>query len=90
MARESINMTWPPGYGNTQCMPGPALEPYRKKMYLACKTGKRTTSGTQTELEESFRALKTDYFDVYQPHGLDDPDEIKTVFGPSGVWASSP
>jgi predicted aldo/keto reductase-like oxidoreductase len=29
--------------------------------------------------------LKTDYFDVYQFHGLDDPDEIKTVFGPGGA-----
>jgi aryl-alcohol dehydrogenase-like predicted oxidoreductase len=74
-----------PSYGQAQYILGPALEPYRGKVHLACKTGKRTASEAQAELEESLRALKTDYFDVYQLHGLDDPEEIKTVFGPGGA-----
>jgi len=74
-----------PSYGNAQYVLGPALEPYRKKVFLACKTQKRTAVGAQTELEESFKALKTDYFDVYQFHGLDDPEDIKVVFGPGGA-----
>ncbi|GAH70902.1 unnamed protein product, partial [marine sediment metagenome] len=28
-----------PGYGNAEIMLGPALEPYRKNVFLACKTG---------------------------------------------------
>ncbi len=74
-----------PSYGNAQYMLGPALEPYRKNVFLACKTGKRTADEARAELEESLRALKTDYFDVYQLHGLDDPEEIKTVFAPGGA-----
>jgi aryl-alcohol dehydrogenase-like predicted oxidoreductase len=74
-----------PSYGQAQYILGPALEPYRKRVHLACKTGKRTAAEAQAELDESLRALKTDYFDVYQLHGLDDADEIKTVFGPGGA-----
>jgi aryl-alcohol dehydrogenase-like predicted oxidoreductase len=74
-----------PSYGNSQYVLGPALEPYRKDVYLACKTGMRTAPEAQAELEESLRALKTDYFDLYQLHGLDEPEEIKTVFAPGGA-----
>jgi aryl-alcohol dehydrogenase-like predicted oxidoreductase len=30
-----------PSYGDAQQMLGPALEPYRRNVFLACKTGKR-------------------------------------------------
>ena len=30
-----------PSYGNAEEMLGPALEPYRKDVFLACKTGER-------------------------------------------------
>jgi predicted aldo/keto reductase-like oxidoreductase len=52
---------------------------------LACKTVKRTAKEAQEDLEESLRALKTDYLDIYQLHGLDDPTDIATVFGPGGA-----
>lgn len=74
-----------PSYGNAQYILGPALAPYRKKVYLACKTEKRDAKCSLEQLHESFKALKTDYFDVYQLHGLDDPEEIKTVFAPGGA-----
>jgi len=74
-----------PTYGNAQYALGPALAPYRKAAFLACKTRMRTAKEAQAELEESLRALKTDYFDVYQLHGLDDPEEIKIAFGPGGA-----
>ena len=31
-----------PSYGDAEIKLGPALEPYRKNVFLACKTGKRT------------------------------------------------
>jgi predicted aldo/keto reductase-like oxidoreductase len=74
-----------PSYGKAQYILGPALEPHRKEVYLACKTGKRDAKGAKMELEESLKALRTDYFDNYQLHGLDDPKEIATVFAPGGA-----
>jgi predicted aldo/keto reductase-like oxidoreductase len=74
-----------PAYGNAQYVLGPALKPYRNNVYLACKTQKRTAKEARMELEESFRALKTDYFDNYQMHALDNPDEIEQVFAPGGA-----
>ena len=74
-----------PSYGQAQYILGPALEPYRKQVYLACKTGKRDAKGAQAELEESLRALKTDYFDLYQLHGLCTPEDIAQVFAPGGA-----
>jgi Predicted oxidoreductases of the aldo/keto reductase family len=74
-----------PSYGRAQYILGPALEPYRKKAYLACKTEKRDAKSSQEQLIESLRALKTDYFDVYQFHALDNMDEIKTVFSSGGA-----
>ncbi len=81
-----------PSYGNAQYVLGPALEPYRKKTYLACKTMERTAHNARMELLESLKALKTDYFDNYQLHALNEPEEIETVFAPGGametlIWA---
>jgi aryl-alcohol dehydrogenase-like predicted oxidoreductase len=59
-----------PGYGNAQNMLGPALEPYRKDVFLACKTNKRDAPTAQAELEESLRLLRTDHFDLYQLHAM--------------------
>jgi len=73
-----------PSYGNAQNILGPAIKPYRSKIYLACKTEKRTKDKALADLENSFKLLKTDYFDVYQLHGVK-PDEVDTVLGPGGA-----
>jgi aryl-alcohol dehydrogenase-like predicted oxidoreductase len=36
---------------------GPALEPYRKRAFLACKTTVRDAAGARKELEESLERL---------------------------------
>lgn len=74
-----------PSYGDAQYKLGPALKPYRKDVFLACKTGKRTAAEAESELNESLKALKTDYFDVYQMHGIDDPKDIEQVFASGGA-----
>lgn len=74
-----------PAYGQAQYILGPALGPYRKSVYLACKTLKRDGKGAEEELHESLKALQTDYFDIYQCHFLDDPDDIDTVFSSGGA-----
>src|SRR5271157_5718588 len=74
-----------PIYGDAQERLGPALEPYRKRSFLACKTDERTKSGSQEELEESLRLLRTDHLDLYQFHYLTTMDDVETVFGPDGA-----
>jgi aryl-alcohol dehydrogenase-like predicted oxidoreductase len=74
-----------PSYGNAQERLGPALEPYRSRSFLACKTAERTKSGAAKELEESLRLLRTDHLDLYQFHHLTTMDEVNTVFGPDGA-----
>jgi predicted aldo/keto reductase-like oxidoreductase len=66
-------------------MLGPALEPYRKDVFLACKTTERTAEGSRRELEESLQLLRTDHVDLYQVHSLNTPEDLETVTGPGGA-----
>jgi predicted aldo/keto reductase-like oxidoreductase len=66
-------------------MLGPALEPYRKDVFLACKTQKRTKSEARDELEQSLKNLRTDHFDLYQFHALTNVKDVDTIFGPGGA-----
>ncbi|HEX7556229.1 MAG TPA: aldo/keto reductase, partial [Leptolinea sp.] len=74
-----------PTYGNAQERLGPALAPYRKDVYLACKTVERSAEGARTMLEDSLRKLKTDHFDVYQLHALTTDEDLDLAFGPGGA-----
>lgn len=74
-----------PSYGNAQERLGPALEPYRKDAFLACKTGERTKDGSAKELDQSLRQLRTDHVDLYQLHGLMKLEDVETLFGPGGA-----
>ncbi len=74
-----------PSYGNAQERLGPALEPYRKNCFLACKTEGRKKDDSRAQLEESLKLLKTDHFDLYQFHALTKMTELDTVLGPGGA-----
>lgn len=74
-----------PSYGDAEIKLGPALEPYRKNVFLACKTGKRTKNEARIELEQSLRNLRTDHFDLYQHHAVTETEEVDTIFGPAGA-----
>lgn len=74
-----------PSYGNAEEMLGPALEPYRKDVYLACKSHKRGKDESQRELEESLKKLRTDHFDVYQLHAVTKLEEVDTIFSKEGA-----
>lgn len=81
-----------PSYGNAQALMGPAIEPYRNDIVLACKTTERTAEGSRKELLGSLEALHTDHFDIYQIHSLTTMAEVDTIFGPGGametfLWA---
>lgn len=74
-----------PNYGNAQEKLGPALKPYRKECFLACKTHKRDAVGAQETLEDSLKKLETDYFDLYQLHALSSVADVEKCFGPGGA-----
>jgi aryl-alcohol dehydrogenase-like predicted oxidoreductase len=75
-----------PTYGNAESRLGPALEPYRKDVFLACKVEDRTKEGAQKLLDQSLENLKTDYFDLYQLHAVYNLDDVETIFGPDGAF----
>jgi aryl-alcohol dehydrogenase-like predicted oxidoreductase len=74
-----------PAYGNAEEMLGPALEPYRKDVFLACKTGERKKEGARRELEQSLKYLHTDHFDLYQLHAVTTLEDVDTIFGKGGA-----
>jgi predicted aldo/keto reductase-like oxidoreductase len=75
-----------PSYGDAELILGPALKPFRKDVYLACKTGQRSRSGAASELKQSLKHLETDHLDVYQLHGLVDVEkDVKTALGKDGA-----
>ena len=74
-----------PSYGNAEACLGPALAPYRKDVFLACKTGKRDRAGAEAELHNSLKLLQTDHFDLYQLHGMTTQEDFDKATGPGGA-----
>ena len=74
-----------PTYGDAELKLGPALEPYRSDVFLACKSTKRKAKDISEELHRSLERLRTDHFDLYQLHALTTVGDIKTAFGKDGA-----
>jgi len=74
-----------PSYGNAEDMLGPALEPYRKNVFLACKTTDRSRDGAQRELDRSLRKMRTDHFDLYQLHAVTTREDVDKIVAPGGA-----
>jgi predicted aldo/keto reductase-like oxidoreductase len=73
------------GKGEAEEKLGIALQPYRKKVFLACKTQKRDAVGARRELENSLKVLKTDHFDLYQLHAMSKMEDVDAVLGTGGA-----
>jgi predicted aldo/keto reductase-like oxidoreductase len=74
-----------PTYGNAEERMGPALEPFRKRVFLACKTAERHKAGAARELERSLKVLRTDHLDLYQLHAVTTQQEVDAIFGADGA-----
>jgi diketogulonate reductase-like aldo/keto reductase len=75
-----------PSYGNAEERLGPALEPFRKRVFLAGKTEERTRDGAAAHLERTLKRFRTDHLDLYQLHGLTDMQkDVSVAFGPGGA-----
>ena len=64
-----------PYYGDAELKLGPALRPFRKDCFLACKTNSRSRAGAKEDLDNSLERLETDYLDLYQLHGIEDVEK---------------
>lgn len=74
-----------PSYGDAEEKLGPALEPHRKGVFLACKTQARTRADATAELETSLSRLRTDHFDLYQHHAVTKRSDVEAILGPGGA-----
>ncbi len=75
-----------PTYGDSELKLGPALAPYRNRVFLACKTTERRREGAADELKRSLERLKTDHLDLYQLHGLTDVrKDVDAAFSKGGA-----
>ena len=75
-----------PSYGDAEFKLGPALEPYRKKCFLACKTLERNREGAEKELKQTLERMRTDYVDLYQLHALNSVSkDVDTIFAKGGA-----
>lgn len=74
-----------PTYGNAEERLGPALEPYRKSVFLACKSEKRAAEEATEALHQSLERLRTDHFDLYQLHAVTTIEEVERILGPGGA-----
>jgi len=74
-----------PSYYDAQDRMGSALRPFRKNVFLACKTLKRDKQGAEEELNESLAKLMTDHVDLYQMHALTKIEDVEQVLGPNGA-----
>jgi len=62
------------------------LQPYRKNVFLACKTTDRTAAGAAVQLDQSLKRLRTDYLDLYQLHGIVDVKaDVDRAFAKGGA-----
>ena len=74
-----------PSYGDAELKLGRALEPYRKDVFLSCKTDGRNKKDSRAELEQSLKNCRTGHFDLYQLHAVTTLDEVKTILGKGGA-----
>jgi aryl-alcohol dehydrogenase-like predicted oxidoreductase len=72
-------------YGDAELRLGPSMPRYRKRFFLATKTGERTYQAARDEFHRSLERLQVDSVDLIQLHYLVDPEEWKVAMGPGGA-----
>jgi predicted aldo/keto reductase-like oxidoreductase len=71
--------------GRSEEVYGDVLPQWRKHVFITTKAMARDRAGAEQQLHDSLRRLKTDYVDLWQMHGVGEPDEVKQIFGPGGA-----
>ncbi len=71
--------------GEAEMKLGAALRPYRSKVFLAEKTGKRDAKGAREELERTLERFHTDHVDLYQFHAVSSMEDVDKILAPGGA-----
>lgn len=50
---------------------------YRDQIFLMTKAPEKTSAGVKKQLEDSLRAMKTDYLDLWQIHAVRTPEDVE-------------
>ena len=89
-AVEDLGITYfdvAPEYGDgvAQARLGPALEPFRARVFLAAKTMFRDRAAAAKDLATTLAALRTDHLDLYQLHSISSAADATAVLAPGGA-----
>lgn len=71
--------------GEAEMKLGEALRPYRDRVFLAEKTGRRDAQGAREELERTLQRFHTDHVDLYQFHAVASMEDVDKILAPSGA-----
>lgn len=74
-----------PLYGDAEKHLGSWFKRHGKQFFLSCKTAERKKKGAWESLQRSLETLHIDKFDIFQLHGVDDINALKTTLGPGGA-----
>ena len=73
------------GYTTSEERIGRAIAGRRDGLVIATKTGARDRDGARAHLDLSLRRLGVDHIDIYQLHGVSNPEIYRQVTGPGGA-----
>ena len=65
-----------PQYGAAEDVIGPLVPTVRDRLFVGCKTLRKSPDGVRDQLETSLRKLGCDQFDLYQAHGVTGNSDI--------------
>jgi uncharacterized protein len=71
--------------GHSEEVYGDVLSEFRKDVFITTKCGKKTKKEAEEELNLSLKALKSDYIDLWQMHGIQSQQDIDRIFSPNGA-----
>jgi predicted aldo/keto reductase-like oxidoreductase len=76
-----------PSYGDGEAEDrlSAALQPHRRRVFLAGKTLERSANGARQDLENSLQRLGSGHFDLYQLHAVNRRSEVEEVCAPQGA-----
>ncbi len=73
-----------PSYGDAEIRLGPRMGEIRKSVFLGCKSFEKTKEDAREELHGSLERLRTDKFDLYQLHAVNEISSLDERMRPGG------
>ncbi len=76
-------------YGDAELRLGPWMGDIRHRIFLATKTGERTSEAAWAQINASLERLETDHVDLLQLHAVGDLDDLNRATEPDGALAAA-